>query len=81
MAKQAKPQTTPVPKPPKQLKSASQRQGEYVQRLKAKGYVQLSGVFVPAAARLEVREAPALEGGEAHHVSRLSKSMRGSTQT
>lgn len=57
MAKQAKPQTTPVPKPPKQLKSASQRQGEYVQRLKAKGYVQLSGVFVPAAARLEVREA------------------------
>ena len=57
MAKQAKPQTTPVPKPPKQLKSASQRQGEYVQRLKAKGYVQLAGVFVPAAARLEVREA------------------------
>lgn len=57
MAKQAKPQTTPVPKPPKQLKSASQRQGEYVQRLKAKGYVQLSGVFVPAAARAEAREA------------------------
>lgn len=57
MAKQAKPQTTPVPKPPKPLKSASQRQGEYVQRLKAKGYVALSGVFVPAAARPEVREA------------------------
>lgn len=56
MAKQAKPQTTPVPKPPKQLKSASQRQSEYVQRLKAKGYVQLSGVFVPAAARAEARE-------------------------
>jgi hypothetical protein len=28
-----------------------------VQRLKAKGYVQLTGVFVPAAARPEVREA------------------------
>ena len=50
-------QTTPAPKPPKPLKSASQRQGEYVQRLKAKGYVQLSGVFVPAAARAEAREA------------------------
>ena len=57
MAKQAKPQTTPAPKPPKQLKSASQRQSEYVRRLKDKGYVQLTGVFVPAAARPEAREA------------------------
>jgi hypothetical protein len=53
----AKQQTTPVPAPPKPLKTASQRQGEYVQRLKAKGYVPLSGVFVPAQARAEVREA------------------------
>lgn len=53
----AKQQTTPVPKPQKPLKTASQRQGEYVQRLKDKGYVPLSGVFVPALARAEVREA------------------------
>lgn len=53
----AKQQTTPAPTPPKPLKTASQRQGEYVQRLKDKGYVPLSGVFVPAQARAEVRAA------------------------
>lgn len=53
----AKQQTTPVPTHPKPLKTASQRQGEYVQRLKDKGYVPLSGVFVPAQARAEVRAA------------------------
>lgn len=53
----AKQQTTPVPTPPKPLKTASRRQGEYVQRLKDKGYAPLSGVFVPVLARAEVREA------------------------
>ena len=53
----AKQQTTPTPATPKPLKTASQRQSEYVQRLKDKGYVPLSGVFVPAQARAEVREA------------------------
>ena len=52
MAKAPTPQTTA----PKQHKTASQRQGEYVQRLKEKGYVPLSGVFVPALARAEIRE-------------------------
>jgi hypothetical protein len=42
--------------PPKQHKTASQRQSEYVQRLKDKGYVPLSGVFVPADARAQVRD-------------------------
>lgn len=56
MSEQAKQQTTPAPKPPKQLKSASQRQTDYVARLKAKGYVQLYGIFVPALARDEIRE-------------------------
>lgn len=53
----SKQQTTAEPTIPKPLKTASQRQGEYVQRLKDKGYVALSGVFVPALARAEVREA------------------------
>ena len=46
-----------LPRAPRQLKSASERQTAFVQRKRAAGYVQLSGVFVPAAARTEAREA------------------------
>lgn len=41
---------------PKLLKTASQRQTEFVARKRKAGYVQLSGVFVPALAREEARE-------------------------
>jgi len=39
------------------MKTGSQRQIEFVERKRQAGYVQLTGVFVPAAAKKEVREA------------------------
>lgn len=47
-------------KPPKkttpEITDASKRQKAYVDRLKEKGYVVLSGMYVPAAIRTECRE-------------------------
>ena len=45
----------PAKKP--EITEASKRQKAYVDRLKGKGYVVLSGMYVPAAIRTQCREA------------------------
>lgn len=45
----------PAKKP--EISDASKRQKAYVDRLKDKGYVVLSGIYVPAAIRTKCREA------------------------
>lgn len=55
-SKRASQQKERVPKPPKVKVTASERQTAFVNRKRAAGYVQLSGVFVPALAREEARE-------------------------
>ena len=56
-SKQPTPPKVKVARAPRILKTASERQTAFVQRKREAGYVQLSGVFVPAAARAEAREA------------------------
>lgn len=48
------PQSTPAPRPP--IKTGSQRQTEYTQRMRAKGYSMLLGLWVPNAIKDECRE-------------------------
>ena len=55
-SKHAAQQKERVPKPPKVKVTASERQTAFVNRKRAAGYVQLSGLFVPAVLRADVRE-------------------------
>lgn len=48
--------TTETPKPPKLRKTGSQRQLDYVARMKTKGYCQLMGLWVPTAIKDQCRE-------------------------
>lgn len=45
---------TPTPRPPR--KTGSQRQMDYVARMREKGYSQLLGLWVPSSIKDECRE-------------------------